>query len=448
MKTIALLAALLPTFVVAAPATSATDPKADTAYQIVEGLTTEVGQRLTGSDAEARARDWGAARLKALGFANVHIETYTLPGWERGIETAEVVSPYPQRLVLTALGHSGSTGAGGVTADVIGFASLAAFKAASDDQVRGKIVYVSHQMQPAQDGSSYGFYGPARNTGPNIAAKKGVALYLVRSMGTDTHRLPHTGVTGWDKDVQPIPAAALSTLDANLLERMLAHSNGPVRLHVTLTPRFTGDRPSGNVIAEVPGTDPEAGMIVIGGHLDSWDLGTGAIDDGAGVAITTAAAKRLLDGPRPRRTIRVVWWGSEEVGGNGADAYFAAHKAEKHVLAAELDFGADRVWSTAMRLPDTAKPLAERLTLALAALGITASKAKPHGGADVEKLIESGVAVIDLRQDGTRYFDIHHTADDTLEKIDPAQMQQNVEAWATMLKLVANAPEDLTPPKK
>ena len=221
-----------------------------------------------------------------------------------------------------------------------------------------------------------------------------------------------------------------------------------MRLHVTLTPRLVGPRPSGNVIAEVPGSDPAAGIIVIGGHIDSWDLGTGAIDDGAGVAITTAAAKRLLDEPRPRRTIRVVWWGSEEVGGNGADAYFAAHHGENHVLAAESDLGADRVWRTLMKLPDAAKPLAARLSAALGAMGIPTGDAAPHGGADIEKLMATGVAVVDLSQDATRYFDIHHTQEDTLDKIDPAQMQQNVEAWVTMLRLVANAPEDLTPAPK
>ena len=440
--TLAAPLALLATTAGAQPA-----PAPSLAYDIVSGLTTEVGPRLTGSPAEARARDWAVARLKALGFANVHVETYTLPGWERGVETADVVAPFPQRLMLTALGASGATPAEGLTGDVLAFASLDALKAAPAEAVRGRIVYVTHAMKPAQDASSYGFYGPTRFEGPSIAAAKGAALYLLRSLGTDGQRRVHTGVTDWPQGVAPIPAAALSNTDADNLERMLAHGS-PVRLHVTLTPRLVGPRPSGNVIAEVPGSDPAAGIIVIGGHLDSWDLGTGAIDDGAGVAITTAAAKRLLDEPRPRRTIRVVWWGSEEVGGNGADAYFAAHHGENHVLAAESDLGADRVWRTLMKLPDAAKPLAARLSAALGAMGIPTGDAAPHGGADIEKLMATGVAVVDLSQDATRYFDIHHTQEDTLDKIDPAQMQQNVEAWVTMLRLVANAPEDLTPAPK
>ena len=436
MKKLILLAAALPSFAFAAPPSSV-------AYDIVEGLTTEVGQRLAGTEAEARAREWAVVKLKGLGFANVRIETYDMPVWERGVETAEVVSPFPQKLLLTALGNSGATPISGLTGEVIGFPSLAAFIAAPDARVKGKIVYVSHQMRPSQDGSSYGAFGPVRFGGPNLAAKKGVALFLIRSVGTDGLRRPHTGVTTWEKGMTPIPTAALAATDADNLERMLARAKGPVTLHVTLTPKFTGTYQSGNVIAEVPGSDPAAGMIVVGGHLDSWDLGTGAIDDGAGVAITTAAAKRILDGPKPRRPIRVVWWGSEEVGGFGSDAYFAAHKAEKHALAAESDFGADRIWRFNVKLPDTAKALGTRLAAALAPLGISAGKQSAGDGADIEKLVASGVSAVDLNQDGTRYFDLHHTPEDTLDKIDPAQLAQNVDAWTVLLNLAANAPEDM-----
>ncbi len=434
---------LLIAFAAALPASAIAAPPTNLAYDIVEGLTTEVGQRLAGTEAEARARDWGAAKLKALGFANVRIETYDMPVWVRGTETAEIVAPFPQRIVLAALGNSGATPQAGLTGQVIGFPTLAAFKAAPDDQVKGKIVYVGHAMRPTQDGSSYGAFGAVRFGGPSLAAKKGVAAFLIRSVGTDSHRTPHTGLTNWEKGVAPIPAAALSNPDADNLERMLARAAKPVTLHLVLTPKFTGTHQSGNVIAEVPGSDPAAGLVVVGGHLDSWDLGTGAVDDGAGVAITTAAAKRLLDGPKPRRTIRVVWWGSEEVGGFGSDAYFAAHKAEPHALVAESDFGADRIWRFDTKLPESAKALGERLATALAPLGIGQGKQPAGGGADVEKLVEAGVAVVDLRQDGSHYFDLHHTADDTLDKIDPAQLAQNVDAWAVLLDLAANAPEDL-----
>ncbi len=413
------------------------------AWDIVEDLTTEIGPRLAGTEAEARAREWGVKRLKALGFANVRIETFPLAVWVRGLETGEVIAPFPQKLALTALGNSGATAATGLTGDVVGFASFADFAEAPADKIKGKIVYIGHAMRRTQDGSHYGPSGVVRRQGPNLAAQKGAAAILIRSIGTDNDRMPHTGGTRWDAGVSPIPAAALSNPDADNLERMLARAKTPVSIKIVMTPRFLGPQLSGNVIAEVPGTDPDAGIIAIGGHLDSWDLGTGAIDDGAGIAITTAAAKRILDGPKPRRTIRLIWWGAEEAGLFGGDAYYEAHKGERHALVAESDFGADRVWRVDFNLPPAAKPLADRITRALAPLGIAAGPDKANGGPDTGKLSAAGVSAIDLQQDGQLYFDLHHTPNDTLDKIDPAQLAQNVEAWSVMLNLAANAPEDL-----
>lgn len=418
--------------------------KDDVAFSIVEGLTTEVGPRLAGTEAEARARAWAAKKLTALGFKNVHIETTTMQTWVRGDETAEVVSPFPQKLRLAALGNSGATPAAGLTAEIVYFPGFANLVAAPDGSLKGKIAFVSNAMVATQDGSSYGTFGAARFFGPNIAAKKGAAAILIRSIGSDHSRAPHTGNTNFEKGVAPIPAAALSNADADNLSRMVARGQ-PVSVHLVLTPRQIGTTETGNVIAEVPGTDPAAGIIVIGGHLDSWDLGTGAIDDGAGVAITTAAAKRLLDGPAPRRTIRVVWFGDEETGGAGSKGYFEAHKGDHHVLAAESDFGADRVWRYAVNLPDGANAIDARLGSALAPLGIVRSRDKGGDGADIAPLVRSGVAAVDLNQDGTRYFNYHHTPEDTLDRIDPAQLAQNVAAWTTMLAIVANAPEDIGP---
>ncbi|HEU0133269.1 MAG TPA: M20/M25/M40 family metallo-hydrolase, partial [Allosphingosinicella sp.] len=316
--------------------------KDEVAYDIVEGLTTEVGPRPAGTESEARAREWAVRRLKALGFANVHVETYDMPVWVRGEEQAEIVSPFPQKLVLTALGNSGSTPAAGLTAQVIGFDSLADLEAAPDSQVRGKIVFVSHGMTTTQDGSQYGYFGAVRRTGPSIASRKGAAAIVIRSIGTDYHRNPHTGVQSWGEGARPIPAAALSLPDAEQLQRILKRGK-PVTMRLLLTPRNLGIRQSGNVVAEVPGREPGAGIVLIGGHLDSWDLGTGAFDNAAGVAITAAAAKRIMSAGRPRRTIRVVWFGSEEVGGFGNKAYRDAHKDENIVFVSESDFGADRV---------------------------------------------------------------------------------------------------------
>ena len=414
------------------------------AYDIVEGLTTEVGQRLAGTEAEARARTWAIARLKALGFRNVHVEPYQMPVWVRGEETAEVIAPFPQRLKLVALGNSGATPGAGITAEVAIFRSYGDLASAPDGSLAGKIAYIGNAMQPTQDGSSYGANGVARFVGPALAARKGAVAVVIRSIGTDAHRNPHTGGTNWPVGQQPIPAAALSVSDAKLLER-IADRGKSIRLHLTLTPRFTGQGESGNVVAEVPGRDPKAGIVLIGGHLDSWDLGTGAIDDGAGVAITTAAAKRLLDGPRPRRTIRVVWFGAEEPGGFGGREYARVHGGERHATAQESDFGADRVWRFEVNLPDAARSVTDRLQSALAPLGIGKGPGVGGDGTDVGPTIALGVGSVDLNQDGTRYFDTHHTPDDTLDRIDPAQLAQNVAAWTTMLAIVADAPEEIGP---
>ncbi len=418
-------------------------PEKSVAYDIIEDLTTEIGPRLAGSEAEARARAWAVKRLKAMGFANVRVEEFPLPVWERGVETAEIVSPFPQKLALTALGNSGATPPGGLTAEIAYFPTFADLEAAPERDVRGKIAFVSHSMTRTQDGSQYGPGGIPRRQGPALASRKGAVAIVIRSAGTDRERHPHTGGTSFPQGVTPIPAAALSTLDAEQLERILDRSKR-VTMKLVLTPRQTGMGTSGNVIAEVPGRDPRAGLVVLGGHLDSWDLGTGAFDDAAGVAITAAAAKAIMDkGRAPRRTIRLVWWGSEEVGLFGGSAYFQKHRQEPHALAAESDFGADRVWRVDFRLPDSAKPLADRIAVALAPLDIARGTQPAGGGPDIGELVGAGVNAIDLQQDGTRYFDLHHTPNDTLDKIDPAQLDQNVAAWTIMLDAVANAPEDL-----
>lgn len=452
-----LLAAALAAF--AAPAVAQTSPtqvadlrdaalRSDTlAYDLLEGLTTEVGPRLAGTESEARAREWAAARLRALGFSNVRVETFDIPVWVRGEERAEIVSPFPQPLVVTALGNSGATPARGLEAELIGYDSMEAFRAAPVEAVRGKVVFVSHAMQANQDGSGYGPFGAARRDGPTLAAQRGAAAILVRSIGTDSHRNPHTGVQNFAPGVRPIPAGALSIPDAEQLQRVLRRAGDrPVRLRLIMTPRQLGMRQSGNVVAEVPGSDPSAGAILIGGHLDSWDLGTGAFDNAAGIAITTAAAHRIMQAGRPRRTIRVVMFGAEEVGLFGGGDYFRRHGRDGDtVLVAESDFGADRVWRAAFNLAPGNQALRERVTTALAPLGVVPSRQAAGAGADLGPWARAGIAAIDLNQDGTRYFDYHHTPDDTLDKVDPAQLRQNVAAWTAMLAEVANAPERIEP---
>ncbi len=441
------LIALLLTTAIAAPAFGQQDMRNlndmqkaamtdDVAFAITEGLVTEVGHRMAGTPDEARARAWALAKLKELGFANVRIETYQMPTWVRGTETANVVSPVHQDMAITALGTSGSTGAKGIEGEIVYFPNLSQLVAAPEGSLNGKIAFVTHDMRPTQDGSGYGFAGPVRWRGASFAAKAGAKAIVIRSVGTDHHRNPHTGGTTFDEGVTHIPAGAISNPDADTLERLVALGE-PVRMKLVLTPTDLGMQESGNVIAEVPGSDPGLPPIVIACHLDSWDLAPSAFDDAAGCGIITAAAKRVREAGTPKRTIRLLWAGAEEVGGFGGEAYGKAHGNEPHALAMESDFGADRVWKVDFNLADEA--LKDEIALALAPLGIERGDAGAHGGTDVGGIIEAAKpAVIDLAQDGTRYFDLHHTPDDTLDKIDPDQMAQNVAAWATLLQIAAN----------
>lgn len=417
--------------------------KDDVAYAFTEGLTTEVGPRPAGTPQEARARDWAVARLNALGFANVRAEPYTMPVWLRGREEARILSPFPQNLVLAALGNSGSTPDKGIEGEIVYFPSIADLEAAPEAAVKGRIAFVDHGMTATQDGSSYGYFGAARRQGPSIASKKGAIAILIRSIGTDHHRMPHTGVQMWGEGAKPIPAAALSVPDAEQLVRVVKRGQ-PVRVALTLTSKMLKDQPSGNVIGEIPGSDPAAGVVVVACHLDSWDQGTGAIDDATGCGIAAASALQVAKAGQPRRTIRVLMAGAEEVGGDGARAYFAAHGTERHALAMESDFGADRIWRVDFKLPAGHEALASRIRQALGPLGVGSGAQEAGGGADIAPLVKAGVPVIDLQQDGTRYFDLHHTPDDTLDKVDPKQLRQNVAAWAVTLSLVANAPETLS----
>jgi carboxypeptidase Q len=416
------------------------------AYNIIENITTEIGQRQAGTEAEARARDWSVKTLKSLGFQNVRIEPFMMPTWVRGEERAEIVSPFPQKMRITALGNSASTTEQGIDAEIAYFPTLAALQAVPDGSLKGKIAFVSHAMKPTQDGSSYGAFGPARFIGPNIASQKGAAAIVIRSAGTDYHRNPHTGNTNFAEGVTPIPAGALSIPDAENLERMLTRTQS-VRMKLTLTPRNLGQQPSGNVIAEIVGTNKSLPPILIACHLDSWDLGTGAIDDGAGCGIITAAAKQVSDRSKPKRTIRLLWAGAEEVGVWGGKAYAEAHKGEKHGLVMESDFGADRVWQVNFNLPESAKGLADKIAAKLSTIGVARGKEKAGDGADVGPIMKAqNLAAVDLSQDGTRYFDLHHTPDDTLDKIDKAQLRQNVAAWTAVLNVLANDDSDLTLP--
>ena len=410
------------------------------AWDITEGLTTEVGPRLAGTEAEARARDWAVKKLTALGFSNVRVETFDMPVWSRGRESAAILAPFPQPMAVAALGGSGSTAPAGVTGDIVAFDSVDALRAAPDELVRGKIVFIDHAMPANQDGSGYGQFGAPRRQGPTLASKKGALAIVVRSIGTDRHRNPHTGMQEFTDGARPIPAGALSNPDADQLLRILKRGR-PVRMNLVLESR-TVQGQSGNVIAEVPGRDPSLPPIVVSGHLDSWDQGTGAVDDGAGVAIAAAAAKRIMDAGRPLRTIRVVWFGAEEVGLLGGEDYKRRHGKEAHYALIESDFGADKIWKVDSKLGPARKAEAEAIGKALAPLGIVTGSFNEAEGSDIGPMLEAGHPGVGLNQDGTRYFDLHHTPDDTLDKVDPAQLRQNVAAWTAVIAILSGGIED------
>ena len=413
------------------------------AMAIVTSLTTEVGPRLAGSEAEARARDWAVDTLTEKGFANVRNELFEMEAWERHEEGAEIVAPYPQPLAVTALGGSVPTEEEGVSAEVALFETLEDLKRAPEGSLSGRIAYVGHAMQRTQDGSSYGYFNEARTAGPSIAAGKGAVGYLIRSVGTDSHRFPHTGSLRYQEGVPRIPALALSNPDADQLER-IAEDGKAISVRIKVDSSEVPAAQSGNVIAEVVGRETPEEVVVIGAHLDSWDLGTGAIDDGAGVGITLAALELIKDaGLAPRRTIRLVLWGAEEVGLLGANAYRDQHEGalDQHVIGSESDFGGGRVWKvTADSQTEEGDALFGEIARLLAPIGIApGSDDQPGGGPDLYPLIAAGVPTLRLHQDGRDYFDLHHTADDTVDKLDAASLDQNVAAFAVFAWLVADS---------
>ena len=428
----------------------------DLAWDWVSELTTRFGPRPAGSDNEHRAAEWAAARFKALGFANVHIETFPITAWVRGVESAQIVAPVLQPLAVAALGESPATPPGGLEGEVVIFPTLADLKEAPPGSLTGKIAFVAARMVRTQDGEGYGAAVEARSDGPAEAAKRGAIAFVLRSVGTDTNRLAHTGTTVYVDGRVPVPAFALASPDADQIERLAALGE---KVHIRLysSASYVKDAHSQNVVADVPGRVHPDEVVLLGAHLDSWDQGTGAIDDGTGTAIVTAAAKLILDLPNraPRRTVRVVLFGSEEVaqpvapgGAFGGHSYADGHKAElaRHVLAGESDFGTDRVYALALPAAVAKSEFATRVLRVLEPIGVLAAREPArHAGTDVGPTVEAGVPAFALLQDGSQYFDVHHTANDTLDKVDREQLDQNVAAWAALVWLAADSEVDFRP---
>ncbi|HEY3172734.1 MAG TPA: M28 family peptidase [Thermoanaerobaculia bacterium] len=413
------------------------------ASEWIRSLIDHSGPRLSGSPGDRASVAWGLETLKALGFAKVRAEKVMVPVWQRGNESGEVTAPYPHKLFLTALGGSIATPEAGLEGEVVEVGSLDELAAKSEAAVKGKIVFFNKRMRRTIDGAGYGETVPVRGSGPSRAAKLGAIGVLIRSVGTDSNRTPHTGSLRYEEGAPKIPAAALSNPDADLLER-LDREGRSVRVRFTLGCRDLGQAESANVIGEIPGRGEPEEIVLLGGHRDSWDLGEGAIDDGAGCGIVIEAA-RLIGGlgKRPLRSIRVILFANEENGLAGGKTYAEAHAAEleRHVAALEADLGSGRPIGLAWNAGPSAEPLVKEIAALLGPLGASDVTSTGAGGADISRLILAGVPLFSVRQDASRYFDWHHTANDTFDKIEAESLDRMTAAVAVFTWVAANMPQ-------
>ena len=418
--------------------------KSDLAYTIVESLTTEVGPRLAGSSAEVVAREWGKNLGTELEFDKVSIEAFLMPFWDRGELSIQLTSPYPLELHGTALGGAAPSSQE-INADIVYYRSLEELAAVPAGKLSNKIAFIDGDiMVKSQIGAGYGSANQRRRVGWQHAQRAGAQALIIRSVGSDSHRFAHAGMMRSDESGEwaSIPVIAISNPDADQLRR-LHQLEKPLAVSVNSNSKWKGKVDSGNVILDLIGSEKPEEIVLIGAHLDSWDLGTGAVDDGAGIAIVTAAAKLIANlDTRPKRTIRVVMFGAEEVGLLGARAYAAMHadQLENHVLATESDFGAEKVWELSSNVNAQADVMIDEIASILSPLGILrGSNTNRSGGPDIIPLVERNVPTIRLQQNGMDYFDLHHTPDDTLDKINPQALAQNVAAYAATIYLIADS---------
>lgn len=424
------------------------------AYERLTDLTDNIGGRLSGSPQAEAAVEQVAASMRKEGFA-VRLEPVMVPHWVRGEERAEVVAFAGQvkglthRLVLTALGGSGATPPQGTRGEVIVVKSFDELNATAAS-VPGRIVlfdvpFDTHLQDNGFAGTAYGQAGRARFAGPSAAAKLGASAVLVRSISGATYRMPHTGVTNWGEGVQAIPAAAVTAEDADLLSRLAA--KGPVTVQLVLTPQTLPDVASANVIADLQGGDLKDEVVLVSGHLDSWDLGQGAIDDGVSVVAAMGAMKVIRDlGLRPRRTIRFVAWMNEENGGRGEKAYTAAHKDAfaQHVAAIENDNGAGRPLGIKAYVSPASRTLLAPVIDALRPIGASVLDLRVDPvGSDLGDLLRAGVPGFEALVDMRNYFDYHHTAADTLDKVEPENLRRQVAVLAVLAYFLAEGPQAL-----
>jgi len=408
---------------------------------IATSLTDRAGPRLAGSPGDTAAVAWGLETLRALHFADVRAEEAPVHVWKRRSESGEVVLPWAQPLALTALGGSVATPESGLEADVLEVSSLEDLDARGE-AARGKIVFFDGAMRRGRQMSGYGEAVVVRTHGASRAARYGALGVLIRSIGTDHDRFPHTGGVDYDDGTPKIPAAALAVPDAEMLTRL--GRLGPARVRFRLDCGDEGMGKSANVIGEISGAGKPNEIVLLGAHLDSWDLGRGAIDDAAGCAAVIEAARLAREAsPPPARTIRVVLFANEENGGGGAKAYASEHAAElpAHAAALEADSGSGAPLELSWLAGPSAEPALRALAAILEPTGAGSLHGGGDGGADVGVLRAAGVPLFSISQDVSHYFDVHHTANDTAMQLEPANLDRLTAAVAAFAYAAASAPE-------
>jgi len=405
-------------------------------YKRLEYLCYRIGNRLSGSESLQKAITWSAEQMKAAGLSNVRIIPTKVPHWVRGAESARMVAPLDKPLHMLGLGMSIGTPPGGITADVVAVSTFEDLTALGPDKVKGKIVVYNYAFQ------GYGSARGYRSSGASRAAALGAVGVLVRSATPLAMQIPHTGAMEYDEKLPKIPAAAVSPEDAAMLQRL--YQNGvPVRVHLEMSARMEPDADSGDVIGEIPGkTHPEE-VVVIGGHIDSWDVGQGAQDDGASImACLQALALMHKLGLQPARTLRVAFWVNEENGGRGGEAYreFVSDHLKDQVAALEMDGGAEAPRGFGAGVDQGSQELLKQVAKLLDRIGAGEISG---GGEDIAPLMRDGVPGISERTVGTHYFDWHHTEADTLDKVNPEDFRKNVAALAVMSYAIADMPQRL-----
>lgn len=402
------------------------------AYRRLGLLVDSFGPRLSGSASLEAAIDWVLREMKADGLENVRGEPVMVPHWVRGAESAELVAPRRAKLAMLGLGGSVGTPARGITAPVLVVGSLEEL-AKRAAEARGKIVLFDAPF------TEYAVTRRVRTDGPSAAARAGAVACLIRSVASFSMRNPHTGSTIYDPALPKLPAAALSVEDAMMLHRFQDRGE-PVVVTLRMSARTLPDAPSRNVVAEVVGRERPDEVVVLGGHIDSWDVGQGAMDDGGGLVAAWEAVRLMKQlGLRPKRTVRVVLWTNEENGGRGADAYREAHGGERHVLAMESDNGAFNPRGYVVSAPDSVAEVVRQVAGLMREIGATAvHRVAESPAADIEPLAAAGVPTMEIDVDGSRYFWYHHSDADTLDKLDPAELARCVAAMGVMAYVIAD----------